>query len=198
MTLIAGHMIDKTLVFLKNNLNTYLTSGRQPTDAQDDQVVFLEWKNTDTINFKLGAVSILLINLEQENILRGADPFVRTLADGSVQKGNPEIRLNLYLLLVPHYQQYEDSLKNLSAVIQYFQGHRLLNHQNSPELPEEVEQLVIELAPQSFSEQNEIWGALRTPYRPSVLYKVKMVVFRDADFQAVTSTVMEKTVKVSG
>ena len=194
----AGYMIDKTLIFLKNSLNTYLTSGRPPTDSQGDQVVFLEWKNTDSLSFKLGAVSILLMNLEQENILRGADPFVRTLADGSFQKGNPEIRLNLYLLLVSHYQQYEDSLKNLSAVIQYFQSHRLLNHQNAPGFPEELEQLVVELAPQSFAEQNEIWGALRTPYRPSILYKVKLVVFRDADLEAVTAMVTEKTVRVSG
>ena len=191
-------MLDKTLVFLKNSLNTYLTSGRKPTDPQEDQVVFSEWKNTDAINFKLGAVSIMLINLEQENILRAEDPFSRTLADGTVQKGNPDIRLNLYLLFIAHYQQYEDSLRNLSTIIQYFQGHRLLNHQNSPELSEDVEQLVIELVPLSFSEQNEIWGALRTPYHPSVLFKVKTIVYHDEDFNVPVPPVEEKIVGLSG
>jgi uncharacterized protein DUF4255 len=190
-------MIDQILLFLKRSLNTYLTSGKTPVDPQEDQVVFSEWKNTDTINFKLGAVSILLIKLDQENIVRAEDPFTRTLADGTLQKGQPEIRLNLYLLFVSHYQLYEDSLRNLSAVIQYFQSHRLLNHQNSPELNENVEQLVLELVSLSFSEQNEIWGALRLPYHPSVLYKAKMVVFRDQDFAAPSPVVAERIIKVS-
>jgi len=191
-------MIDKILRFLKNGLNTYLTSGKSPKDPQENQVVFSEWKNLDSINFKLGAVSVMLINLEQENILRAEDPFTRTLADGKVQKGHPEIRLNLFILFIPHYSLYEDTLRNLSAIIQYFQSRRLLNHQNSPELSEDVEQLVIELMSLSFSEQNEIWGALRLPYHPSVLYKVKMVVFRDEDFNAPIPAVEEKIVGLSG
>jgi hypothetical protein len=80
---------------------------------------------------------------------------------------------------VAHYQQYEDSLRNLSAIIQYFQNHRLFTQQDAPELSENIEQLVVELVTLSFSEQNEVWGSLRLPYHPSVLYKVKMIVFQD-------------------
>jgi hypothetical protein len=191
-------MIDKILLFLKSGLNTYLTSGRSPNDPQDEQVVFAEWKNTDSISFKLGSVSMMLVKLEQEHSLRAEDPFSRILPDGNVQKGQPEIRLNLHLLFIAHYQQYEDSLRYLSAIIQYFQGHRLLNHQNSPALAEHIEQLTLEFVSLSFSEQNEIWGALRLPYHPSVLYKVKMVVFRDEDFHAAISAVEEKTLRHSG
>jgi hypothetical protein len=144
-------------------------------------VVFLDGDKMDPVSFKLGAVTVLLVNLERENILRAADPYTRTLANGSLQKVQPEIRLNLYVLFVARFKEYERSLSYLSAIISYFQSHQVFNQQNAPELDETIEQLVIELITLPFSEQNEVWSALRTTYHPSVLYKVKMLVFRDEE-----------------
>jgi hypothetical protein len=174
-------MINEALVFLKNSLNSYLNSGRNPEEAQEDPVVFLEGKNMDPLTFKSGAVSILLINLEEETTLRAPDQYQRISPDGTRQKVYPDIRLNLYVLLVAHFDPYENSLHYLSLIIRYFQNHRLLDHQNAPELSENIEQLAIELVTLPFSEQNEVWSALRVTYHPSVLYKVKMVIFKDED-----------------
>ncbi|VAX26463.1 hypothetical protein MNBD_NITROSPIRAE01-2133 [hydrothermal vent metagenome] len=70
-------------------------------------------------------------------------------------------------------------LNTLSQIIQYLQKNRVLSHHNAPELSATIERLIMELTTLPFSEQNEIWNALRTTYHPSVLYKVKMVVMRD-------------------
>ncbi|PON18283.1 hypothetical protein C2W62_08665 [Candidatus Entotheonella serta] len=70
-------------------------------------------------------------------------------------------------------------LRAISHIIQFFQKHRLITPQSNPRLSDEIEQLVMELTTLPFAEQNEVWNALRTSYRPSVLYKVKMVVFHD-------------------
>jgi hypothetical protein len=173
-------MINDALVFLKNCLNSYLSAGRDPEQAiQEEPVVFLDGQNMDPLAFKLGAVSILLINLEEENALRPPDLYQRSSPNGVRQKVQPEIRLNLHVLLVARFKQYEESLRYLSLIIQYFQNHRLLDHHNAPELSDNIEQLAIELITLPFSEQNEVWSALRVTYHPSVLYKVKMVIFRD-------------------
>lgn len=172
-------MLNEVLVFLKNNLNSYLSSGQMNINAQEDQVNFLNGQNIDTLGFKPNSVSLMMINLEQENVLRAPDLYSRSLSNGAVQKVQPAIRLNLYVLFVAHYQQYEDALRVLSAIIQYFQSHRVFGHQNAPQLSAGIEQLVVELITLSFAEQNEVWGSLRLPYHPSVLYKVKMVVFQD-------------------
>jgi len=190
-------VINDILINLKNNLNAHLISGRRPQDPQEDQVVFLEGQNLESLSFKVGAVSVLLTKLEQENILRPADPYTRRLPEGTVQMVQPEIRLNLYVLFVAHYPQYEDALRQLSATIQYFQSHRVINHQNSPELSDSINQVVVELVTLSFSEQNEIWGALRSAYQPSVLYKVKMVVFYDHQSTAEASPIEEQVVRLS-
>ena len=50
----------------------------------------------------------------------------------------------------------------------------------------------MELTTLPFAEQNEVWSALRTTYHPSVLYKVKMVVFKDEE--TVATPVIEETI----
>jgi hypothetical protein len=96
--------------------------------------------------------------------------------------------LNLYVLFVARFKEYQDALYNLSRIIRYFQSHRLFNAQNAPALPEGIDQLVLELTTLPFAEQNEVWNALRTTYHPSLLYKVKMVVFQEEEVMALPAT----------
>jgi hypothetical protein len=187
-------MISDVLLFLKDHLNAYLStkSGWNPEASQEDTVVFIDGEHMDPISFKLGAISALLINIEEDNTLRGPDPYRRMAPDGTRYKIQPEIRLNLYVLFVARFKQYEDGLRYLSLIIQYFQNHRLFNQHNAPELSADIEQLVMELTTLPFAEQNEVWSALRTTYHPSVLYKVKMVVFKDEE--TVAMPVIEETI----
>lgn len=190
-------MIGQVLVFLKQRLNAYLDSKSDwnPDESREDKVVFIDGEKMDAVNFKLEAVSILLIYVEQENTVRTADPYSRTFPDGTQQKIQPDIPLNLFVLFVAHFKQYEKSLDYLSLIIQFIQNHRLLNQHNSPDLSETINQLSVELITLPFSEQSKIWNALRTAYHPSVLYKVKMVIFKDEDSE-VRPEITEKKLQV--
>ena len=124
-------MINDVLVFLKNRLNTHFSGGLSPDESLEDQVVFLDGQIMDSLTFKLGAVSVLLINLEEENVLRNPDLYAKISPNGSPYKSQPDIRLNLYVLFVAHYKQYEDSLKYLSLIISYFQTHRVIDQHDA-------------------------------------------------------------------
>jgi hypothetical protein len=174
-------MIDDVLILLKNRLNVRLKEVQGLDGSAEDQVVFLDGQKMDPLTFQIGAVSALLVNVEEENTLRPPDLYLRPATNGSHLKVQPEIRLNLYMLFVAHFRKYEDSLRYLSSIIRYFQNHRIFNHENSPDLSEHIDQLLLELITLPFSEQNEVWGSLRVPYHPSVLYKVNMVVFQDEE-----------------
>jgi hypothetical protein len=184
-------MICESLSFLKNCLNTYLSTD----GASEDKVVFLDGQNMEPLTFKLGAVSILLINIEEENTLRRPDPYTRVSSNGEHQKVQPDIRLNLYVLFVAHFNDYGNSLHYLSQIIRYFQSHRVFDHHNAPELNENIEKLIVELITLPFSEQNEVWNALRVTYHPSVLYKVKMLVFQDEEVRSVPE-ITEKDINI--
>lgn len=176
-------MIGDVLVFLRDHLNAYLRSstGVAPDDAAAERVVFLNGDSMDSITFQLGAVTALLINLEEDNALRPPDPYTALARDGTQRRVRPDIRLNLYVLFVARFAEYQQGLNYLSRIIQHFQVCPVFDSHSAPDLNENIERLVVEMITLPLSEQNELWNSLRATYHPSVLYKVKMVVLRDEE-----------------
>ncbi len=100
------------------------------------------------------------------------------------------------MLFVARLKEYEQGLSYLSLIIRYFQEQPVFNHENSPALSDQIEKLIMELITLPFADQNDLWNALRTTYQPSVLYKVKMVVFRD-ESALPTPAVQEKDLRTT-
>lgn len=180
-------MIDLVLGFLQDRLNQSLPRAGQG-DPQEKLFVFAGTDKDDAVSFRANAVSMLLVRIEEEPVLRQADRFARAAADGARQRVEPEIRLQLWLLLVARFPDYLAAMRQLSRVIACFQGQRVFNAGNAPALGDALQQVTVELVTPTFGEQNEIWGALRTAYLPSLLYRVKMLVFQDQNPQALGST----------
>jgi Pvc16 N-terminal domain len=188
-------VIADVLVFLRKHLDNQLRVALG--DSQDgptgDKVVFLEGDRIDPLTFQLGAVTELLINVEEERLLRAPDLYVQRTEEGKILKGQPDIRLVLYILFVARFKQYEAAWRHLSKIVEYLQGMRVLDAQNAPGLPTGIDRLVMELVTLGFAEQNEVWSALRTTHQPSVLYRVKLLTFRDQ--QAAEPALVEKPVE---
>jgi hypothetical protein len=175
-------MIADILVFLKKRLNAHFRSlaGAGIADAGEDKVVFVDGdQKPDAINFKLGAVSMLLFNIERDTSYRQADNYVRVADDGTTQQINPDININLYVLFVAKFKDYEQSLYYLSLILRYFQANRYFDRQTAPELGKGVNDMVMELNTLTMAQQNELWGVLRTSYLPSLAYKVKAITVVD-------------------
>lgn len=185
-------MIDHATTFLRDQLNQYL---KLKANILEDKVGFIKGDNSEAVNFEENSVTLMLVNLEEERILRPADRYEVTVSNGLRIGGSPEIRLNLFVLFVARFNDYTQSMKLLSLIMQYFQSHFVFDHENSPNLSPDIEKLIVELNTLSFNEQNEIWNALRRTYLPSALYKVRMIVFRDVETLAVESEVdnMQRT-----
>lgn len=174
-------MIADVLVFLRKHLDDHLRIelGVTPDDPTGDKVVFLDGDKMEPITFKLGAVSELLINVEEERVLRQADLYARQGEDGIPQRVQPDIRLILYVLFVARFKQYESGWEHLSKIIEHFQTQRVFEPETTPDLPAGIEKLVLELVTLDFAGQNEVWNALRTTLHPSILYRVKLIALRD-------------------
>lgn len=114
-------MVDDAIIFLTNQLNRSLRSLSR-LDPSEDKVALVDGEKLDPISFKPEAISVLLINVEEDNTLREPNRYARVDTDGVRQKLQPAIRLNLFVLFVAQFKQYEQSLSYLSAVIQYFQS----------------------------------------------------------------------------
>ena len=186
-------MLKEVIEFFQQELSNYLAS----TGATNHEVKFPSSPaGSESIDFEKTALTFLMINLEEENTMRQADQF-RHEKNGMPFTALPEIRLNLYLLFVANMADYPTSMDLLSRVIRFFQARRVFDHTNSTQLPEMVEKLSVELMTLPFAQQNEVWNALRTAYKPSLLYKVRMVVFTPEMPMAPAPQITEKTLSIN-
>ena len=120
-------MIADALSFLRRSLDAHLRTAMDgvAADPAADRVVFIDGEQLDPLHFKPDAVTALLINVEEERVLRPADPYLRRGAEGQALRVQPDIRLVLHLALVASFKQYELSWTALSRLIEYLQSLRV-------------------------------------------------------------------------
>src|SRR5262245_36369844 len=105
-------MINEVLLVLQERVNEHLSAslGFSAADSDHGQVVFVESEKLDCVDFKMGAVSLLLVNVEEEHALRPDDPYRRILPNGTTMRVKPDIYLNAFVLFVARFKDYKQSL----------------------------------------------------------------------------------------
>jgi Pvc16 N-terminal domain len=175
-------MIYDTLNFLRQQLEAFITEGRK--SAEPLILLGSPWCSNDTQKNAAAFLNTMsLINLEEETFYKSQTPTLSQKQDGHLYRRNPDLKLNLYVLISAYHKNYEDGLKFLSRVVTFFQGNTVFNRQQRTEmkvLPECIEKLMIELYTATFEQQNQIWGSLSMGYVPSVIYKIRMLVLDTA------------------
>ena len=171
-------LIGAALTYLRDKVNTYLQDGE--TDSGQPLVVFIEGDKIDPLNIQSSRVNILVVNVEEERELRGANPYY----DERSQRINPDIPLTISALFIARFNDYPTAWNYLTDIIRFFQSHPVLERadnqaQLSNHMPEGIESLRCEMISLNFQQQNEVWGALRITQHPALLYKIKLITLRD-------------------
>lgn len=125
------------------------------------------------------SLGLSLVNIEEERVMK-SQKCVSVDANGMVSHFNPEINLNLFLLITANFNDYDTGLKFLSGAIRFFQSKSVFTPDNTPGLDPVVKKLIVELHSLSFEQQNHLWGSLGAKFMPSVLYKVRMLSIQEA------------------
>ena len=173
-------MINEALQFLKARLEVFVSEGR--ANAEPLIVLANPWSSNDSNKNSSFLNAISLINIEEEKIFKSQLPIVVKREDGVFYKKEPDLKLNLYILISAYNKNYEDGLRFISKVVSFFQFNSVFQEKKIGErkipsgLPSNIEKLIIELHTCSFEQQNQIWASLSTGYLPSVIYKVKMLI----------------------
>lgn len=172
-------MINIALNVLREKLNEYF---RIKAGVDSDLVKFIDSNNNDPVSFTNNAVTPFLINVSEDRKFRKPDQYSGVVQDGIRTQMNPEIRIELLVLFVSKFGDYDQALNFLSYVIKFFQTNRVFTPNNSPSLSEEnIEKLIIELISIPLEEQNQVWHSLNTSYLPSVLYRIRLLSFIDEE-----------------
>lgn len=168
-------MIDLCLEYLKERMNQ---SIRRTFDLSEDIVIvappvdFDESKSTRIQN----KILIFISNIEKDTFSKSYRQDTN-LSNRTVISSKPLfITLTITIAINFSSNHYSDGLKLLSYIFAFFNYHNYFTHINNPDLPDDIEQINMELESIPDEQLNHMWGMFGSHYLPSCIYKVRALV----------------------
>ncbi len=165
------------------HLNQYLSS-MEMIDPTKDEIVLgnvamskFAGGNNENLEDK---VIVQMVNIAEESSLK---TLINRRQEGlRFIEYPPEVNINLYLLFAANYGDHEVGIRRIFRVIEFFQGKKHFNTNNSP-LPtlngaddeDNYFEVDIDLHTLSFEQLNDLWGSLGGKQIPFVLYRVRLI-----------------------
>lgn len=188
----SSDMIHSALEFLTAELNAFIKL--KVGDTMGNRIYLSSVTNEAGIAIPDQSLGLSLINIEEERTIKEQrSTYINSV--GKTEKRNPEIQLNLYVLITANFQNknlngssddYIEGLKQLGYAIAFFQSKNVFTKENSPSLASfdsELSKIVVELYSYSFEQLYNFWTVVGAKYLPSVLYKVKTLKIQENAIQ---------------
>ncbi|MET3026053.1 DUF4255 domain-containing protein [Flavobacterium sp. UW10123] len=173
-------MIFEVIQIITEQVNNYLEEIGLDKSVVPENIAFLESQNDDITDALKNAVALTIINLDEEATLKNFPNH--TIENTKTIYKNSVINLNLFILFSANRDKYINSLKDISKIIEFFQGKKLFtqantifNRNSSAMSNVDNFRFTVELYTPTFEELNYIWGTLGGKQLPSALYKVSMI-----------------------
>lgn len=173
-------MIGTALSYIRLRLDAHLrsTQGLESDGDTAERVLFLEGDKLDPLILPQRSIALLVVNVREDRECWDADRFQRRLTNGHAggsERHYPDIHLELAVLFIANFKDYATAWNQLSQVLFFFQQHPVFDRESDKDLPAGIDRLRNEFCSQSFQEQNELWGSLRTSLRPAILHRFRLV-----------------------
>ncbi len=193
-------MIKDALTLISSELNSYIHQQLASMNSSTPVVVLNSI--TDGVGGAVSVKDIITITLAnaEEECINKAQQFQRTRHESTYSYVQPEIRLNLLLLISVRpdttTESYNDALTKLTFVSQFFQSTPFLDQStiHHPQVSDSLERLNITLVSPTFEQQSYIWGVHGGTYLPSLLYKVSLVKIQGETLDREVSSVSDITI----
>ena len=173
-------MIFEVIQIITEQVNNYLEEIGLDKSVVPENIAFLESQNDEITDALKNAVALTIINLDEEATLKNFPNH--SIENTKTIYKNSVINLNLYLLFSANRDKYVNSLKDISKIIEFFQGKKLFtqantifNRNSSAMSNVDNFRFTVELYTPTFEELNYIWGTLGGKQFPTALYKVSMM-----------------------
>ena len=170
-------MLDTVLKFMGEQLTGCVASlsGATPTPVGLSRVV----DDAGKVQITEDSLAFSLVQVEEDRVMRAQVPEY-TLQAGRHVITPPELRLNLHVLLVANYRQYDQALRHLSMGVQFFHENPVFTPDAFPSLDPRVERLTVELLSLSYEQLNQLWGAIGGKLLPFAVFRARGVFLRPA------------------
>jgi hypothetical protein len=91
----------------------------------------------------------------------------------------PPLHLDAYVMICAHFteQNYEAGLARLSSTLSFFQQMPVLTRENTPQLPSQLDKLVVEFVSLDFGQMSHLLTAAGGGLAPFALYRLRRLPF---------------------
>lgn len=167
--------ITPILKYITKEINWYYSKTSAEDFARLGNISRMENSSNSTNADLQDKIILTIVNIEEEKTLKNNPHYVKQ--GDVIQKRNPTLFLNLYILISCAADDYETALTKISNVIAFFQQKNVFTAENAEvSFPEEhVEKIMMDVFSMNFEQINHLWGILGGKYIPSVLYKLRIL-----------------------
>lgn len=190
-------MLHQALTYIKDYL---IRAIKQPDNNDQTQIEIGAVDKDDTRHADL---LITLLNIEEERITKQQHPYlyngesIRPVGEAGpvvkIETINPEIKLNLYVLITSQAGDYSEALKKISKVIGIFQQKYLFSGEDIKGY-DKLDRLAFDLYPLTLDQSNSLWQTFGVKMMPHVIYKIRMLTVQ-TDTPVIAKPVEEIRVK---
>ena len=167
-------MIEKAFQFTAQTLNQYIKNKF----VLDDNPVIINRiiEQGGKIPVKnQNHIVLSLIHVEEETTKQFYNRTT-SVPDGNYVKQPVSNRYNLFMLVTPNFDDYNEALKFLSVTMQFFQTNELIDATKYANIPPEIGRLEFEFQKgDGYMQMQNLWTALGAKYQPSIIYKIRMI-----------------------
>lgn len=165
-------MLDRVLLFIKDALDAHL---QRRLSLAESVVVMNHVRSGDGSqpHKNQNRIVMTMTNLEYDTARKTY--FQQNNNAIGVTKEPPQF-FNINVLFSSNFDDYSESLKILSCVIEFFQANNVFTNEKYPQMPIGIPQLEMEVENSSDARAFEMWNALGAHYVPSIIYKIRRIV----------------------
>lgn len=133
-------------------------------------------------------LTLFVVNIAEDAVPRGAH-----MGHSLQVTDQPPVHLDIYFMLASGHDAdlYSEGLKLISAAVSYFRSIPVRTLQNTPEMPEGLSKLSLEISNLRSEELGQLWGNLGGRYVPSVMYKMRSVMIDPGTIRTITPLIRQ-------
>lgn len=174
-------MIDKTLIYIRDQLNQHFKNSFAVSDDKVILTNLVESDGSSSIEIENKMVFFFL-GLDEEASLKNTGASRGGMGNGHFAGKVPPLFLNLHIFFCANFKgnNYLEGLYYLSSLVQFFQQNKVMIPSASQEISKKTGRLSFELCKLSYDQMSHIWSSIGAKLLPSVLYRVGILVYDEA------------------
>ena len=97
------------------------------------------------------------------------------MSNGNYSDSYPSERFNLDVMFCSNFDDYNESLKFLDAILLFFQSNPSIDQNTTSDLPPGLVKLDFDIEQISYFEMHNLWSSMGANYQPSAIYKTRLI-----------------------